>query len=115
MKLIGRMRTVAPRGARRGPNLPARLRHTGNETGRSELAKGQAGNLETANESAAPAGHLAAIDHPRRAGVPGQLREADVILFRLQLSTEGSIFRHRLALAFIAIDPRSLRHKERGR
>jgi hypothetical protein len=91
--------------------LPARLRYAGNESSRSKLAKSEAGNLEAANESAAAATDLAAIHHPGGAGVTRQLREADVILLRLELSAERGVLLHRLALAFVAIDPRGLRHK----
>src|ERR1051325_5309747 len=85
--------------------LPARLRHTGNETGGGELAKREAGNLETANESAAPTAHLATIHHPGGAGIAGQLRETDIILFRLQLRPQRGVFLHRLALAVVAVNP----------
>src|SRR5450432_1210105 len=111
MKVMGGANRRAPRGPA-WAKLPARLRHTGNETGGSELAKRQAGNLETANEGAAAAGHLAAIDHAGGAGIARELGEANVIFLRLELSAEGGVFCHRLALALVAIDPRSLRHKE---
>src|ERR1041385_6087247 len=108
-----RMGREAPEPAASG-ELPARLRHTGNETGGSKLAKRQAGNLETANKSAAAAAHLATIHHPGRAGVAGQLRETDIVLLRLQLRPQRGVFLRRLALAIVAVNPRGLRHKERG-
>jgi hypothetical protein len=64
----------------------------GNETGGSELAKREAGNLETANESAAAAAHLAAIHHPGGAGVARQLREPDIILFALSSARSAAYF-----------------------
>ena len=92
--------------------LPARLRHARDEPLRSKLAKSETRNLEAANEGAAAARHLAAIYHPRRAGIARQLRETGIILLRLQLGAHRGVFLHRRALAVVAIDPGGLGHKE---
>ena len=104
------MLNVAPETGS-GSQLPARLGHARNETGGGELPESEARNLEPANKRPATPAHLAAVDDTGRAGIARQLQEPDVILLRLELSTESGVFRHRLALAFIAINPGSLRHK----
>src|SRR6202162_2093020 len=92
--------------------LPARLRHARNEPGGSKFTKSETRNLEPANEGAAAAGYLAAIYHPRRAGIARQLRETGIIFLRFQLRPHRCVLLHRRALALVAIDPGGLGHKE---
>jgi len=92
--------------------LPARLRHARNEPGGSKFTKSETRNFEAANEGAAAARHLAAIYHPRRAGIAGQLRETGIIFLRFQLRPYRCVFLYRRALALVAIDPGGLGHKE---
>ena len=94
-------------------SLPAGLCYPWNQSLGSQLTESKARNLEPADESAAPTGHLAAIDNPRRTRVPRQLCQASIILFSLQLRPYGSVFLDCRAFAFVAVNPRGLCHKER--
>src|ERR1051326_3316763 len=94
--------------------LPAGLRHARDQSLRGELAKREPRDFEPANERAAAARHFATVHHSRRAGVARKLRQAGVIFLRLELSAERGVFLHRLALAFVAINPGCLCHKERA-
>src|SRR3954464_8288532 len=103
-EFMERMRAAHPKTREPGV-LPARLRHTRDEPARSELSEGQARNLEPANKRAAAAADFATIDHPGGAGIARQLRQAHIIFLRLELSSQGRVFFHGRALAFVAIDP----------
>src|SRR5688572_29487105 len=105
-----RMRAWHP-DTRRAGSLPARFGHTRDEPARGELAERQARNLEPANKRATAAADFATIDHPGGAGIARKLGEGHVIFFRLELSTQGRIFFHGRALAFVAINPGRFRHK----
>src|SRR5437868_6911244 len=100
--------------SRTAKNLPAGLRYARNEALGSELAESQPGNLEPADKGAAAAGHLAAINDPRWAGVPRKLGQASIVLPRLELSSQGGVLLDRRAFTLISIDPGHFRHKERG-
>src|SRR3954468_16446289 len=96
--------------SRTAKRLPARLRYARNETLGSELTESQARDLEPANECAAPASYLAAINHSRRAGVPWQLGKTGIILSRLELGPHGGVLLDRSAFTLISIDPGHLCH-----
>src|SRR5262249_17297320 len=95
-------------------SLPAGLRHARDQSLRSELAKGESRDFEPAYERAAAARHFATVYHPRRAGVAWKLGQTGVIFLRFELGAEGGVFLYRLALAFVAINPGCLCHKERA-
>src|SRR5438477_11890302 len=78
--------------------LPARLRHTRDESARGEFSEGQARKLEPANKSTAAAADFATSDHPARAGIARQLRRAHIIMLRFEPSTERRVFLHGRAL-----------------
>src|SRR6266545_1244420 len=69
--------------------LPACLRHAGDQPGERVLAEGQAGAAELAEEAVPAAGLGAAVDRAHRAGVPGQFGQGRVILLLLQFGAEG--------------------------
>ena len=94
--------------------LPARFGYARNKALRGQLAKGEPGNLESADEPAASAAHLTTIDDACRAGVPWELRETGIVFLRLQLGPERSVFLRCRTLAFIPINPGHLGHRERG-
>src|SRR5437773_1332889 len=79
------------------PNLPARLGYARDEPLRGQLAEREPRNLEPPNEGTPAPGDFAAVYHSHRAGIAWQLRETGVILFRLQLSAQSSVFLHRRA------------------
>ena len=95
-------------------NLPARLGHARDEALGGQFAEGEPGDFKSANKGAAASGDLAAVHHPGGAGIAGELGQADVVLFRFQLSALSGIFLDRRALAFIAVNPGCLCHKERA-
>lgn len=85
--------------------LPARLRHSRDQSCGGELAKREARNLETANKCPAAPGYFTAVNHPGWAGITRKLGQTQVILFRFQLSAERRVFLNGRALAFVAIFP----------
>src|SRR5215469_254866 len=86
-------------------NLPARLRHTRNQSIQRGFAEGQTRATELAPVATAAAAERAAIHHTRWAGVTRQLRQTGVVAFRLQFGAERGEFLHRLLLALIALFP----------
>src|SRR5437763_1324496 len=82
--------------------LPARLRHTRDQSIQCGFAEGQPRAAKLPPIAAAASAERAAVDHARRARVTRQLRQAGVIAFRLQFSAERGVFLHRLLLALIA-------------
>jgi hypothetical protein len=85
--------------------LPARFRHSRKQSRRGILAECNTGEAETAEESTATTGDLAAIHHPGRAGIAGKHRETDVILLLLELAPKVGEFINGVLFALIAGDP----------
>src|SRR6266513_2793914 len=93
--------------------LPARLGYARNQALGRQLTESETRQFEAADKRAAAARHFATVHNTRRTGIARQLRQAGIVLLRFQLSPQRSIFLHRRALAFIAINPGSLGHKKR--
>lgn len=85
--------------------LPAGFRDTWNEAIRGEFTKGDAGNLEAAQECAAAAGQAAAVHNTRRACIAGQLGKRSVVLFCFQFRTESGVFFDCFLFALVALEP----------
>src|SRR5215469_3170461 len=79
--------------------LPARLRHTRNQSIQRRFAEGQTRATELAPITTTATAERAAVHHPRWAGVTRQLRQTGVVAFRLQLGSECGVFLHRILLA----------------
>src|SRR5581483_1662330 len=92
--------------------LPARLRHTGNQTIQRRFAERQPRAAELPPVTPAASAHGATVHQPRWARVARQLREARVITLRLQFGAERGVFFHRLGFALVALFPCFLRHKK---
>ena len=85
--------------------LPAGLGDAGDQAVGGHFAESDTRDLEAAEESAATAGDLAAVDKADRAGVAGKLAQADVVLLCLELGTEFRPLSDGLALAFVSLKP----------
>ena len=94
--------------------LPARLGYARNKALRGQLAEGEPGNFEPADESAAATAHLTTIDHACGAGISRELRETSIVFLCFQLGPERSVFLYCRTLAFVPISPGRLGHRERG-
>src|SRR5579883_2098305 len=85
--------------------LPACLGDTRDKARQGGFAEGHARATELAQITVAAAAHRAAVDHPHRAGVARQLREAGVIFLRFEFGAQGGVLFDRLGLLIVAFDP----------
>ena len=91
-------------------NLPTRLCDPRDHPLYGKLAESDTGELEAADKGTAPAAGLAAVRQPAGAGVARELREADVILLRLQFSTKRGVLVHSRQFPFFTFDPTRFCH-----
>src|SRR4051812_1851783 len=85
--------------------LPARLRHTGDQSIQCGFAERQPRTTELPPITTAASAERATVHHAGRARVTRQFRQAGVIALRFQLGTDGGILLHRLLLALVALFP----------
>src|SRR5262245_52187390 len=75
--------------------LPARFRHSRDQSSQCGFAERQAGAIELADIAMTPSAHRAAIHEARWTRIARQLCQPGVILFRLQLCPERGVFLYR--------------------
>ena len=90
--------------------LPAGFGDAGQESCGCVFAESDPGKLETAKESTAAAGDLAAVHQTGRAGIAWKHRETYIVFLSLQLVPEVCVFINGLCFALVACDPTFLSH-----
>ena len=103
-----------PKWRRADWKLPTGLRNAGDESGGSEFAEGDTGNLKPAEKCAAATGDAAAVDKPCWACIAGKLSERGVVFFSLQFRAESRIFFNCFLFALVALEPCCFCHKGRA-
>src|SRR4030095_8748506 len=85
--------------------LPARFRHSRDQSGQRGFTEREARAIELADIAMTPPAHRAAIHQARWTRVARQLGQPGVILLCLQLRPERGVLLHRLLLALVALKP----------
>src|SRR5207244_45296 len=92
--------------------LPTGFRNSRDHPLGSKFTKRNSGKTKTANESAAPAALLTAIDKPSGTGIPRELGKTFVVVFRFQCGADRGVLFHRFLSPLVPLDPRLLCHSK---
>lgn len=94
--------------------LPAGLGDSGNQAVEGMLAEGHTGHLEAPDIGTTTSGDTAAVDEASRARVSREEGKAKIVVLRLELLAEFSVFCDSFRFAFVSFEPAGLCHKGAG-